>query len=54
VGNDKAEGIKVVSTQLGEPDDNERRKPEIIEGSEEIIVADVVVVAFGFQPNLPE
>lgn len=54
VGDGKVEGIKVVSTQLGEPDENGRRRPEIIEGSEEIIPTDVVLVAFGFQPNPPE
>ncbi len=51
VGNGKVEGIKVVSTQLGEPDENGRRRPEVIPGSEEIIPADVVLVAFGFQPS---
>jgi glutamate synthase (NADPH/NADH) small chain len=54
VGNDKVEGIKVVTTALGEPDENGRRRPEPIAGSEEIIPADVVLVAFGFQPNPPE
>lgn len=54
VGTDKVEGIKVVTTALGEPDENGRRRPEPIEGSEEIIPADVVLVAFGFQPNPPE
>lgn len=54
VGTDKVEGIKVVTTALGEPDENGRRRPEPIAGSEEIIPADVVLVAFGFQPNPPE
>ncbi len=54
VGNGKVEGVKVVTTQLGEPDENGRRRPEEIPGSEEIIPADVVLVAFGFQPNPPE
>jgi glutamate synthase (NADPH/NADH) small chain len=54
VGNGKVEGVKVVTTQLGEPDENGRRRPEAIPGSEEIIPADVVLVAFGFQPNPPE
>lgn len=54
VGSDKVEGIKMVTTRLGEADENGRRRPEIIEGSEEIIEADVVLVAFGFQPNPPE
>jgi glutamate synthase (NADPH/NADH) small chain len=51
VGNGKVEGVKVVSTQLGEPDENGRRRPQVIEGSEEILPADAVLVAFGFQPS---
>ncbi|AKH70496.1 glutamate synthase small subunit family protein, proteobacterial [Spongiibacter sp. IMCC21906] len=51
VGNDKVEGVKVVTTQLGEPDENGRRRPEPIAGSEEVIPADMVLVAFGFQPD---
>ncbi|WP_196156876.1 FAD-dependent oxidoreductase [Reinekea sp. G2M2-21] len=51
VGTNKVEGVKVVSTQLGEPDENGRRRPQVIEGSEEILPADAVLVAFGFQPS---
>jgi glutamate synthase (NADPH/NADH) small chain len=51
VGNGKVEGIKVVTTALGEPDERGRRRPEPIEGSEEIIEADAVVIAFGFRPS---
>tara|TARA_B100000809_G_scaffold90029_1_gene88540 strand:+ start:2168 stop:3586 length:1419 start_codon:yes stop_codon:yes gene_type:complete len=51
VGEGKVEGVKVVSTQMGEPDENGRRRPEVIPGSEEIIPADVVLVAFGFRPS---
>jgi glutamate synthase (NADPH/NADH) small chain len=51
VGKDKVEGIKLVTTQLGEPDERGRRSPVIVEGSEEIVPADAVVVAFGFRPN---
>lgn len=51
VGDGKVEGIKMVTTKLGEPDENGRRRPEIVEGSEEIIPADAVIVAFGFQPS---
>ncbi len=54
VGEDKVEGIKVVSTRLGEPDERGRRRPEVIEGSEEIIPADAVIVAFGFRPSPAE
>ena len=51
VGNGKVEGIKVVTTELGEPDTDGRRRPTIIEGSEEVLPADIVLVAFGFQPS---
>ena len=51
VGKGKVEGVKVVSTRLGEADENGRRRPEVIAGSEAIIPADVVLVAFGFQPS---
>jgi glutamate synthase (NADPH/NADH) small chain len=54
VGDDVVEGVKVVETKLGEPDENGRRRPEIIEGSEEILPADAVLIAFGFRPNPPE
>jgi glutamate synthase (NADPH/NADH) small chain len=46
-------GVKVVSTQMGEPDENGRRRPEVIPGSEEILPADAVLVAFGFKPSPP-
>lgn len=51
VGENGVEGVKVVTTQLGEPDENGRRRPEPIPGSEEIIPADVVLIAFGFRPS---
>ena len=51
VGNGKVEGIKVVTTALGEPDERGRRSPQAIPGSEEIIAADAVVIAFGFRPS---
>ncbi|MFL0808677.1 MAG: FAD-dependent oxidoreductase [Oceanobacter sp.] len=51
VGDGKVEGVKVVTTQMGEPDENGRRRPEVVEGSEEILPADVVLVAFGFRPS---
>ncbi len=51
VGESKVEGVKVVTTQLGAPDANGRRRPEPIPGSEEVLPADVVLIAFGFRPN---
>lgn len=50
-GEDRVEGVKVVSTQLGDADENGRRRPEVIPGSEEVIPADAVLVAFGFRPS---
>jgi glutamate synthase (NADPH/NADH) small chain len=51
VGDCRVEGVKLVSTKLGEPDQQGRRRPEVISGSEEILAADVVVIAFGFRPD---
>ncbi len=50
----KAMGVKFVRTQLGAPDANGRRSPEPIEGSEFIMEADAVVIAFGFLPSPPQ
>ena len=55
VGKDgKVTGVKVVTTTLGEPDANGRRSAVIVEGSEEILPADAVVLAFGFRPSPAE
>ncbi len=51
VGNGRVEGIKLVTTKLGEPDARGRRTPVVVEGSEEIVPCDRVLVAFGFRPN---
>ncbi|MGR4069875.1 FAD-dependent oxidoreductase [Billgrantia sp. C5P2] len=51
VGEGRVEGVKVVRTRLGEPDENGRQRPEVVPGSEEILPADAVVIAFGFQPS---
>ena len=52
--NGNACGVKFVKTQLGSPDTNGRRNPEPIEGSEFIMEADAVVIAFGFLPSPPQ
>ncbi|OCF94576.1 FAD-dependent oxidoreductase [Gilliamella sp. wkB308] len=44
-------GVKMVRTELGQPDANGRRSPMIIEGSEFILPADAVIMAFGFRPH---
>ncbi|NNG13683.1 MAG: glutamate synthase subunit beta [Gammaproteobacteria bacterium] len=53
VGNGKVEGIKVITTALGEPDERGRRRPEPVAGTEEVIPADHVLIAFGFRPSPP-
>ncbi|WP_210498890.1 FAD-dependent oxidoreductase [Vibrio crassostreae] len=47
-------GVKVVKTALGEPDEAGRRRPEPVEGSEHVLEADAVIMAFGFQPHAME
>jgi len=47
----EAKGVRVVETQLGEPGDDGRRRPEPIEDSETTIEADAIIMAFGFQPS---
>ncbi|MFT4255446.1 MAG: FAD-dependent oxidoreductase [Pseudoxanthomonas sp.] len=47
-------GVEVVETKLGEPDARGRQSAVPIEGSESLLEADVVIIAFGFSPNLPE
>jgi glutamate synthase (NADPH/NADH) small chain len=51
VGNHQVEGVKVCTTRLGAPDVRGRRSPEVVPGSEEVIPADRVIIAFGFRPN---
>jgi glutamate synthase (NADPH/NADH) small chain len=51
LGNNKVEGVKTVQTELGEADQNGRRVPIPISGSERIYDADVVIVAFGFRAS---
>jgi len=53
LGEESAEGVRVVRTELGEPDDRGRRRPVPVPGSEEVLPADAVIIAFGFQPNPP-
>ena len=43
--------IEVLHMELGEPDDSGRRRPVPVEGSEEILDIDTVIVAIGQTPN---
>jgi glutamate synthase (NADPH/NADH) small chain len=49
--NGKAIGVRLVKTEMGAPDAQGRRSPVVIEGSEHVLEADAVIIAFGFQPS---
>lgn len=49
--NGNACGVKMVKTELGPADAAGRRSPQPIEGSEHVLEADAVIIAFGFQPS---
>ena len=51
VGDKNVIGVKTIKTELGEPDQNGRRVPVPVPGSEKIYDADVVVIAFGFRAS---
>ena len=53
VGAEAVEGVKLISTRLGAPDARGRRVPEAVPGSEEVVPADAVIIAFGFVPSPP-
>ena len=46
-----ATGVGVVETRLGAADERGRRKPVTVSGTESIIDADRVILAFGFRPS---
>jgi glutamate synthase (NADPH) small chain len=52
VGNKRGRVVKVrcLQMELGEPDASGRRKPRAVPGSEFAVPADVVLVAYGFDP----
>jgi glutamate synthase (NADPH/NADH) small chain len=51
---DQLIGVRVVETKLGEPDARGRQAAVPIEGSESLLEADIVIIAFGFSPTVPE
>ncbi|MDH3588843.1 MAG: FAD-dependent oxidoreductase [Gammaproteobacteria bacterium] len=48
---DEIEGVELVRTRLGAPDARGRPLTENVAGTEEIIRADAVIIAFGFRPS---
>ena len=54
VGDGKVSGVRVIETKLGKPGSDGRRRPEPIPGTEAVLAADAVIIAFGFRPDPPE
>ncbi len=54
VGRERVEGVKVVQTRLGPPGPRGRRLTENVPGTERMLAADAVIVAFGFLPSPPD
>jgi len=54
LGNGAVSGVRVVETQLGAAGADGRRQPQVVPGTEEVLPADVVIIAFGFRPNPPD
>jgi len=53
LGDGEVTGVRVIATELGEPGSDGRRRPEPVAGTEEVLPADAIVIAFGFQANPP-
>ena len=53
IGDGRVSGVKVIETKLGDPGPDGRRSPEPVAGTESILPADAVVIAFGFRPSPP-
>jgi glutamate synthase (NADPH/NADH) small chain len=51
VGEDRVRGVRMIETRLGDPDASGRRSPEPVPGSERLLRADAVIIAFGFRPS---
>lgn len=47
----RVSGVRLLRTEMGEPDAKGRRRPVPIAGSEFVMPADAVIMAFGFNPH---
>jgi glutamate synthase (NADPH/NADH) small chain len=47
----EATGVRVTETRLGPPDESGRMRPEPVPGSECVVGADAVIIAFGFKAS---
>jgi heterodisulfide reductase subunit A len=51
-GSERADGLRCAEVRLGEPDESGRRRPEIVDGSESVLAAGLVIVATGMRAQL--
>ena len=51
---DLATGIELLETALSEPDESGRQRVNIVEGSEYVEEADIIIFALGFSPEAPK
>lgn len=54
IGEQRVTGVELVTTTLSGTDEDGRRRPMIMADSQETLAADMVVIAFGFRPDLPQ
>jgi glutamate synthase (NADPH/NADH) small chain len=54
LGDEHVTGVKLIETELGAPGADGRRRPEPVPGTEHVVPADAVVIAFGFRPSPPD
>lgn len=53
LGDGRVEGVRLVETRLGPPGPRGRRTAEPVPGTEQVLAADAVLIAFGFLPSPP-
>jgi glutamate synthase (NADPH) small chain len=53
LGDGRVEGVRLVETRLGPPGPRGRRMAEPVPGTEQVLAADAVLIAFGFLPSPP-
>ncbi len=51
---DKAVAVELLTTTMSEPDDSGRQRVVINDGTEYLVEADIIILALGFKPAVPE
>jgi glutamate synthase (NADPH/NADH) small chain len=54
LGEARVTGVRLMETRLCSPDERGRCRPENIPGTEQVLSADCVILAFGFRPDPPD